>query len=200
MELLKKINLQSDDTLYILGDAIDRGPESIKCLQHIMGAPNMKMLMGNHEQMMLDALTSEDYGFKQEMLGLWRHYNGGYTTYMQFDALHQGVQRKVVDFIRTLPYYYEVKIGSKKYLLVHAGINCRGREHGERLTATLKRQSQSHPKSMIWLRREFILNRALPSYKLIFGHTPTESIPGHRICMIYFDKLWKDKIGIDCGC
>ena len=56
-ELLRKIDFSSDDTLYVLGDAIDRGPESIKCLRYIMGASNIHLLMGNHEQMMFDALA-----------------------------------------------------------------------------------------------------------------------------------------------
>ena len=34
--VMKKIKLQPDDTLYILGDVIDRNPDGIKILRQIM--------------------------------------------------------------------------------------------------------------------------------------------------------------------
>lgn len=54
--VMKQINLQPDDTLYILGDVIDRNPDGIKILRQIMAMPNAKMLLGNHELMMMNAL------------------------------------------------------------------------------------------------------------------------------------------------
>lgn len=52
--IMKQINLQSDDTLYVLGDVVDRYPDGIKILRRIMKMPNARMLMGNHEYMMLN--------------------------------------------------------------------------------------------------------------------------------------------------
>lgn len=46
--ILAQINLQPDDTLYILGDVIDRYPDGIKILRRIMKMPNARMLIGNH--------------------------------------------------------------------------------------------------------------------------------------------------------
>ena len=54
--IMKQINLQPEDTLYVLGDVIDRNPDGIKILRQLMAMPNVKLLLGNHEQMMLDAL------------------------------------------------------------------------------------------------------------------------------------------------
>ena len=47
--VMKQINLQPDDTLYILGDVIDRNPDGIKILRQIMAMPNAKMLLGKVE-------------------------------------------------------------------------------------------------------------------------------------------------------
>ena len=47
--VMKQINLQPEDTLYVLGDVIDRNPDGIKLLRQIMAMPNVKMLLGNHE-------------------------------------------------------------------------------------------------------------------------------------------------------
>ena len=54
--VMKQINLQPEDTLYVLGDVIDRNPDGIKILRQIMAMSNAKMLLGNHELMMMDAL------------------------------------------------------------------------------------------------------------------------------------------------
>ena len=55
-DVMRKINLQPEDTLYILGDVIDRFPDGIKMIRQFMKMPNVKMLLGNHEHMMLEAL------------------------------------------------------------------------------------------------------------------------------------------------
>ena len=54
--IMRQINLKEEDTLYILGDVIDRYPYGIKLLRKIMKMPNVKMLLGNHEYMMLQAI------------------------------------------------------------------------------------------------------------------------------------------------
>ena len=54
--MLDLINFSSDDTLYIIGDVIDRHPGGVEILKIIKDTPNMFMLLGNHEQMCLDTL------------------------------------------------------------------------------------------------------------------------------------------------
>ena len=54
--VMKQINLQPEDTLYVLGDVIDRNPDGIKILRQIMAMSNAKMLLGNHELMMMNCL------------------------------------------------------------------------------------------------------------------------------------------------
>ena len=40
--ILNQINLQPEDTLYILGDVVDRYPDGIRILRRIMKMPNVK--------------------------------------------------------------------------------------------------------------------------------------------------------------
>ena len=40
IELLDKIDLKDTDTLYILGDVLDRGPHPIKTIRKLMEMPN----------------------------------------------------------------------------------------------------------------------------------------------------------------
>ena len=56
-EMLRKIQFCDSDHLYILGDAIDRGPDGISILEDILRRKNVTMLLGNYEHMMLDAIS-----------------------------------------------------------------------------------------------------------------------------------------------
>ena len=58
-ELLKLINFNDDDYMYILGDVIDRGDEPIELIRYIMNSPNIELLMGNHEYMAMIIQTSD---------------------------------------------------------------------------------------------------------------------------------------------
>ena len=57
--IMEQIQLKDTDTLYILGDVIDRYPDGIRILRKLMKMNNVKMLLGNHEYMMLKALKTQ---------------------------------------------------------------------------------------------------------------------------------------------
>ena len=59
-EMLEKIAFSASDSLYIIGDVIDRNPGGVKLLRDIMGRSNVILLKGNHEQMCLDTLYNHD--------------------------------------------------------------------------------------------------------------------------------------------
>ena len=48
-KMLRRIDFAPEDTLYVLGDVIDRGPDGIKILQDMMGRVNVFPILGNHE-------------------------------------------------------------------------------------------------------------------------------------------------------
>ena len=54
--LLELICFSEEDTLYVLGDVIDRGPHGFKILLDMAQRPNVIGLMGNHEAMAIQAL------------------------------------------------------------------------------------------------------------------------------------------------
>lgn len=90
--LLDKIEFKDTDTLYVLGDVLDRGQHPIKVLKKLMEMPNAICLIGNHELMALDCLeflmneiTEESIKDLNEEnmnnLLTWIQ-NGGDTTYL----------------------------------------------------------------------------------------------------------------------
>ena len=115
LKMLQKIEFKDTDTLYVLGDAVDRGPDSIKCLQYIMNQPNMHMLLGNHEYMMLDVLSSPELKFFRRS---WYH-NGGEITEDQFNKLSEKEQKEILDFIKGLPNSFDITINDRRFILTH---------------------------------------------------------------------------------
>lgn len=182
-QMLDKIGFSGEDLLYILGDVVDRGESPVKCLSFAMNTKNVKMLMGNHEYMMLNALR-HDMGFDN-----WYGRNGGSVTLEQLNALEKGEAEKLLSFSAALPYFYELELNGRRFLLVHAGI---------RPELPLAEQSE---RDMVWLRDEFYREKALDGTTIIFGHTPVNHITedgGSK--QIWHDGRYGDKICIDCGC
>ena len=197
MALLEKINFTDKDTLYILGDVIDRGLKSIECLRYVMKTPNVHMIMGNHEQMMFYALTS-DYGEDGEPMDHWLR-NGADKTLAEFSKLQEEELLAIMDFINNLPYLYQVKIGEQNYVLVHAGLNVMKLPAKDRAsTARVLPQQNLH--DLVWIRKEFFRKKALPKSITVFGHTPIPNIQKHNGAKVWRDKRFNDKICIDGGC
>ena len=115
--MLDLINFSSDDTLYIIGDVIDRHPGGVEILKIIKDTPNMFMLLGNHEQMCLDTLGPNSvYGSRR----LWLE-NGGSNTYRELLYVCSLAERsRIIHFLSTLPDHFDVEVGDRKFHLVHA--------------------------------------------------------------------------------
>ena len=58
IDLLRKISFGPHDTLYVLGDVIDRGPDGFKILLDLAARPNAVGLLGNHELLAAVVLPS----------------------------------------------------------------------------------------------------------------------------------------------
>ncbi len=118
-ELYKKmkadLRLKEGDTLYILGDVIDRGPEIFPLLLDVMGDPRVVCLFGNHEWLMAD------YAAGDSQNGRWfKPANSGSITWGQFMALPEETRQKIMDFIHSRPLQLEVEVGGITFLLSHS--------------------------------------------------------------------------------
>lgn len=107
-----------DDTLYVLGDMVDRGPDPVGVLRLVHSIPGARVLMGNHEHMLLTALSSGD----QVDLFTWE-MNGGMTTAEGLDSCSREEYIELVDWIGDLPLFDVTGVGDRTYLLAHAGID-----------------------------------------------------------------------------
>ena len=117
--LLNVIGLEPTDTLYLLGDYIDRGPDSrgvIDILLVLQGDGfDIRPITGNHEQLLIVATQSEVF----EDLEQWLE-NGGNTTLMSYGVDHPNdIPSEHPAFLEGLPYYRM----TSQHLFVHAGLD-----------------------------------------------------------------------------
>lgn len=193
--IMSQINLNKDDTLYILGDVIDRFPDGIRILRQLMKMTNAKMLIGNHELMMLNSL---DIGLPYEQmdciqkaqnksaLRLW-YQNGGWVTHNYLKHIRKVLRKEIFSYLQQLPLYYDVEVNEMKYRLVHAAPIDRFDDWGCRYTDC----------------REYAVWHRIPEseelteiYTLIYGHTPTIYYQENNPTEIWYGQ---NRICIDCG-
>ncbi len=174
--------------IVLLGDYVDRGPESAGVLSRILKLQaeawcDVEVLLGNHEESMLKFLYSAHHG------PAWVDYGGGSTlgSYgvalpaARTDLAQWEETRKT--FAEILPEAHLALLNAMKYLLkvedyvfVHAGV---------RPDQPLDEQG---PETFLWVRGAFMASEKACDFVVVHGHTPEDEPT---------DKRWR--IGIDSG-
>ena len=168
-------------TLVHLGDYVDRGPDSAGVLGLLAdeappaGVSVVVNLLGNHEAMMLDALTG------RSPLAV-RHWllNGGDATLRSLGledevdpaAWASRLPARWLEFLRTLALTH----GAGGYLFVHAGLR-----PGVPITAQTR-------EDLLWIREPFLSAAASFGAVAVHGHTPVPA-----------PVVRPNRIGIDTG-
>ena len=187
--IMKQIKLKPEDTLYVLGDVIDRRKDGIRILRKIMSMDNVKMLLGNHEYMMLNALDrtgDEIYSYHHD-LSLW-YRNGGQVTHEYLKHIRKSIRKEVFEFLHSLPINIPIEVNNQKYLLVHAA--------PESMYPGFAFKYDSPTQFAVWSRaRPYLLEQE--DTIIVFGHTPTTEYQNNNPLEIWVTKRL---IGIDCGC
>ncbi len=118
---LEMIGFGDKDELYMIGDAIDRGPDSIRILQHIMDHGNMDLLMGNHEFMMLNSVDPDgDDECNGSDSMLWLDCNGGIKTYREYSKLEPADRKSILLWLNRRYVIKTVTVGDRHFCLTHS--------------------------------------------------------------------------------
>ncbi len=197
LSLLEQIDLKEEDSLYVLGDVLDRGEHPIRVLQYLMNMPNAYCIAGNHELMalenmkvllheitdeFLDTLNDEAYGKLVDWI-----YNGAKTTIKEFYSLGKEERNDVLDFLGEFSAYEEVEVNGQAYILVHAGFQNFSRSRA------IEDYSIDE---LVWERPDY----EVPYFNdiiVVTGHTPTQSIEINPNPGYVFRA--NNHIAIDCG-
>ena len=193
LKMLDKINFSEDDTLYLLGDMIDREPDGIRLMQDVMRRKNVVPFLGNHEDMLYRVirsigkkLTKAERLEVEETLICWVEYNGGDVTWDAWRALSEAERKELLDYLETFSVYEELTVGENEYLLVHAGIG---------KYAPDKDPADCTLHELIWERMDYDKSY-FPDTYIVSGHTPTVLIDPNYIGRIYRKN---NHIAVDCG-
>lgn len=199
--LLERIGLRPDDTLYILGDVIDRGPDGVKILQDMMGRPNVAPILGNHEftaavclPWLLEEITDQSLAeLNETRLAALQEWlaNGGGPTLRALRGLAGEERQEILDYLREMELYAQVEAGGRAFLLVHAGLD------------------HFHPDKPLedYELGDFLFCRPrpdrafYPDQYLVYGHTPTRLLR-ERLGEPRSDAILRRgmQIAVDCGC
>lgn len=192
--LIEVIKLSEDDKLYIIGDLVDRGSQPIETIKFVKSHPQIEVLMGNHDEMMLHTLKYGD----EVQAERWSR-NSNEPTLEGFNKLSKDEQDEILDYLEELPYF---KIIDNKYLLVHGGFEP-DRLNEDMKTMDLEGALINQKERLVWVRDKFLKNKALDDIITIFGHSTRKyinkafGIESNQPYEVWFDEKFKDKIGID---
>ena len=174
-------------TLVFLGDYIDRGHDSARVVDMLLGELpqgfDVHFLKGNHEEIMLDFLADPSY------LGQWLA-NGADATFRSYgmdvaELVRKGATPEVWRraFLASLPETHrdffetlELAVSFGDYLFVHAGV---------RPGVPLEAQD---PHDMVWIRGPFLRSNEDFGKIVVHGHTPGRE-----------PDIRPNRIGIDTG-
>jgi len=173
-------------TLILLGDLVDRGPQSAEVVERAIGLrrefPDTRLLIGNHEECFLAALTGD-----VRRLRYFMRIGGEATveSYWTSDvSLSQASFEEVAEILPGLvPGSHVDFLGAGEdviqigeYVFVHAGI---------RPGVALEKQALS---DLRWIREDFIEDDRDHGVMIVHGHTIRENV-----------DEWPNRIGIDTG-
>ena len=157
LKLLEKIGFSSADKLFICGDIVDKGKNSIKLAKYISQMPNAKCILGNHE-----------YEFLKYYWALMRQ------SPKNFDGVLKDLQSyfkedgylldwELVDWFEGLPYFLE----EESFICVHAGVPLDGKNK-------ILPLDKATPEQLVYDRNFKSPELEVKGGKCVFfGHTPT---------------------------
>ncbi len=171
----------AETTIIFLGDLIDRGPDSAGVVERLreLGATrsNLRFLMGNHEEIFLAALGSDEralrlfcrIGGRETILS----YGIDEMAYERMDYAELGaaIETAVPALHRAFLSAFEDSIVIGDYAFVHAGLRGDVAVEDQR-TADLR-----------WIREPFLEGRGRYDKRVVHGHTiaDTAEFRPHRI-------------------
>jgi len=200
-QMLEEIKFSAKDTLYVLGDVLDRGPDGIPILQNMNTRANVFPILGNHEftaavclpwlmqEVTAQSLASLDEG-QLAALNEWLD-NGGGPTIQSLYQLSQEEREDILDYLQEMELYAEVEVGGRSFVLVHAGLDHFAPE----------KPLDSYQLEDFLFDRPNTNKTYFADKFLVFGHTPVRYLR-RQAGQTPSDAIfrWGNQIAIDCGC
>lgn len=201
-QLLDRADFRDDDFLFILGDVIDRGNYGAELLLWLTQQPNMQLILGNHEALMLACSFLFDEANEQNLdslsvkqINLMQNWvdNGGTPTHKGFQRLLKKDPESVygiLDYLREAPLFEELEVNGRNFVLVHSGLG----------NFTPDRPLEDYTPEELLLDRPLLETQYYSNARVIFGHTPSQLF-GKEYCgrAVHTDSWTCIDIGASLG-
>lgn len=213
-----KIEQQDNNATFILvGDIIDRGPDTLKMIQwgidNITDNGKYQMVIGNHEDekiawwkqnvayTILENITAKsvDYNKVFENRSADRYCFDENFKHLENPG---DIMQEVIKWFETLPYYKDITIGGQRFIIAHANIPY---SIIDETTYSLKTELKNKDKEFIvWDRDISAFDKKIPNAILVNGHTPTITSLAFETNEEYINNAGKiyhnaNRYNIDCG-
>lgn len=129
-QMLKTIRFRDSDVLYLLGDLVDYGDQSMELIADVSMRYNVYPIAGEHDftavrmlrgmDKLLATGDAPDAEFAAELTDWANH--GGKVTLDAYRQLDDDMKEGVIDYLCDMALYEEVRVGDRDYFLTHAGI------------------------------------------------------------------------------
>lgn len=198
IRIFETINFTDNDTIFILGDIVDRGNASIKILQDMMYRNNVIPILGNHEYMakvvmekcvnkiIEDNINIVDKNLTSSIADWF--INGGLTTFNEFKELSNSDKYAILNYIEEFLVYEEISVKGQDYILIHAGISNFDES---------KNMNEYYLDELLFERTDYS-KTYFKDKILITGHTPVSQIQENHNKNTIFKT--NNHIAIDGGC
>jgi serine/threonine protein phosphatase 1 len=171
--MLSEISFKEEDVLYLLGNLVDFGTESMELIEDISMRLNVYPIVGDRDllaarmlhgfEKMRKSGATPDAGYISEMTA-WVA-DGGQATLAAFRELDDDSREGVLEYFEDMTLYEGLRVRGKDYILVHAGIA--GYKAGTEL--------EDYEPSAFLTEAPDMTRPTVKGKILVVGHTPTES-------------------------
>lgn len=171
VELCEKDAASQKSTFIFLGDYIDRGPDSRGVIDFLINLQKWSpdhiiCLRGNHEDLLLSALDSEDAEFN------WLANGGDATLHSYGVSQAKDLPPSHIDWLHSLLLFHD----DGQRFFVHAGA------HPDRPL------NQQRTRDLLWTRKPFLSSNKNFGRLIVHGHTPLKSgVPDLRANRLNLD-------------
>ena len=179
--LLEKIGFSENDEMYICGDIIEKGRESVKLARYISTFSNMHCIIGNHELSFLKYYRTVMENSPRDFDAVLR------VLQMFFPEGEDALDWELVDWLDALPSYIE----ENDFICVHAGLK-------------IDKEGNILPLSSL-SDEELTCDRRFKDEDMVhsspkcvfFGHTPTYYVCGENKILTYKRDGGREVKGIE---
>ena len=175
-KLIKKINLKDSDILYILGNIVDFGENSIELVNELSAQYNVYTVLGEHDYKAYLLLSEFDriireggapsLNFSKEMIE-WCQ-NGGQSTLESFKDADADEKEGFLDYLSDLPVFEEVTLKNDKEFV----LTCRGIDNFDKNTDLYDYELDDFMNGYLDIEKTYFDNKTMVVGYVDYEHTP----------------------------